>query len=344
MTKHYKLAELAAILDAELQGDPQCVITGIATLSKAQLGQIAFLDNVRYRKYLAETKASAVILASANKELCPCNALILKNPYLGYAKVATLFDQKPRANPGVHPSAVIGSNCQIHPSASVGPFCHVGDGVVLAENVVLGAGCSIGDGSNIGAASVLMARVAIYHAIRIGQRVIIHSGAVIGSDGFGFAQNNGVWQKVPQLGSVIIGNDVEIGANSAIDRGAIEDTILEDGVKIDNLVQIAHNVIIGAHTAIAGCVGIAGSTTIGKHCAIGGGVGIAGHINITDRVIITGGALVAQNIDAPGIYTSGFPAQPTLGWKKIIVRVNQLDMMMQKLRDLEKLIKKEESV
>lgn len=344
MIKHYKLAELAAILDAELKGDPNCVITGIATLSKAQAGQIAFLDNVRYRKYLADTKASAVILAPVNLELCPTNALVLKNPYLGYAKIATLFDRKPQAKLGVHPNVVIGANCQIHPTASIGPFCTLGDDVTLGENVVLGSGCSIGDGSSIGANTQLMAGVKVYHAIRIGQRVIIHSGTVIGSDGFGFAQNNGVWQKVPQLGAVIIGNDVEIGANSAIDRGAIEDTILEDGVKIDNLVQIAHNVIIGAHTAIAGCVGIAGSTTIGKHCLIGGGVGIAGHITITDRVIITGGALVAQNIEESGIYTSGFPAQPTLAWKKIIVRVNQLDMMMQKLRDLEKLIKKEESV
>lgn len=344
MNKRYKLAELAEILGAELKGDPECIISGIATLQKAQKGQITFLDNVRYRKYLTDTQASAVILAANNLGECPTNALTLKNPYLGYAKVAELFDRIPQVTPGIHPSALIGVQCNIDPSASIGPNCVIGSEVHIGENVILGAGTIIGDRCTINAGSRFWPQVTLYHDTQIGQRAIFHSGVVIGSDGFGFAQNNGIWHKVPQLGAVVIGNDVEIGANTVVDRGAIEDTILEDGVKIDNLVQIAHNVIIGAHTAIAGCVGIAGSTTIGKHCAIGGGVGIAGHLTIADRVMITGGALVAQSIDESGIYTSGFPAQPTLGWKKIIVRVNQLDMMMQKIRDLERLIKKEESV
>lgn len=338
MSKHFKLAELAAIVGAELIGTPDLSISGLATLQNAQSGQIAFLDNVRYRKYLPSTKASAVILTATNKDICPTNALVVKNPYLAYAKVATLFDQKPLPTSGIHPSVVVGSNSEIDPSVSIGAHSVIGSGVTIGKNVVIHPNCVIGDNTTVGANSYFYPRVTLYHGIHIGEEVILHSGVVIGSDGFGFAQDNGIWQKVPQLGSVWIGNRVEIGANSAIDRGAIEDTILEEGVKIDNLVQIAHNVVIGAHTAIAGCVGIAGSVRIGKYCAIGGGVGIAGHITITDKVIITGGALVAQSIEESGIYTSGFPAQPTLSWKKTIVRVNQLDSMMQKIKDLEKIL------
>jgi len=350
MTKqHYTLAELATLLEAELRGDPNCVITSVATLQNAQAQQIAFLDNIRYRKYLAETKASAIILSAANLEDCPTNALVMSNPYLGYAKVATLFKPTTTKQVGIHPSAVVGADCQIHPTVSIGPQCVIGAGVIIAEGVIIGAGSIIEDRCSIGAGTHFWPRVTIYHDVQIGERVVIHSGAVLGSDGFGFAQNRGVWQKVPQLGRVVIGNDVEIGANTTIDRGAIDDTVLEDGVKVDNLVQIAHNVTIGAHTAIAGCVGIAGSTSIGKYCAIGGGVGINGHISITDGVIITGGSLVAQSIKEPGPYSSGLAAQPSGIWKKTIVRVNQLDMMMQKLRELEKFftklgLKKEESL
>lgn len=335
---HYTLAELAVLLGAELHGDASCVVSGVGTLQKAQSGQVTFLDNVRYRKYLPETQASAVILAPANLSGCPTNALLLKNPYLGYARVAALFAHKATAKPGVHPSAIIGENCQIHPTASIAAHCVIGSNVTIGAQTILEAGCAIGDNCTLGSDTHLFPRVVLYHAIQVGDRVIIHSGAVIGSDGFGFAQDNGTWCKVSQLGKVIIGHDVEIGANTTIDRGAIEDTVIEQGVKIDNLVQIAHNVVVGAHSAIAGCVGIAGSTTIGKHCAIGGGVGISGHINIADCVVLTGGSLVAQSITEPGIYTSGFPAQPTLAWKKQIVRVNQLDSMMQKIRDLEKSI------
>lgn len=346
---HYTLAELAAHLGAELQGDGNCTISSIATINKAVAGQITFLDNIRYRKYLPSTQASAVILARANLSDCPTNALILKNPYLGYAKVADLFKQIPGAEQGIHPSAVIDVNCKIHPTASIGPQCVIGREVTIGENVILGAGTVIGDRCTIGAGSRFWPRVTLYYDVCIGERAIIHSGAVIGSDGFGFAQDNGSWRKITQLGSVVIGNDVEIGANTTIDRGAIDDTIIENGVKIDNQVQIAHNVTIGTNTAIAGCVGIAGTTTIGKHCAIGGGVGISGHVNITDGVIIVGGALVAQSIKEPGVYSSGLPAQPAMTWKKIMFRVLQLDTMAQKVRALEKIVtkqvtKEEESV
>lgn len=334
----FTLAELAAILGAELRGDPTCNITGIASLHNVKAGQIAFLDNIRYRKYLANTQASAVILSSANLVECHTNALILDNPYLGYAKVATLFDQAPVSKPGIHPTAVIGENCEIHPSVCIGPLCVIGANVKIGENVVISPGCIISDQCSIGADSRLWSRVTVYHNVQIGQRVIIHSGVVIGSDGFGFAQDKGIWNKVPQLGTVIIGNDVEIGANTTIDRGALDNTVLHDGVKIDNLVQIGHNVSIGAHTAIAGCTGIAGSTTIGKHCAIGGATSLGGHISIADQVIITGASAVSNSITEPGMYSSGIvQVQPALTWKKTLIRLNQLDEMAHRLRELEKI-------
>jgi UDP-3-O-[3-hydroxymyristoyl] glucosamine N-acyltransferase len=332
----YTLTELAKVLNAELHGN-SCTITGIATLQNAQSGQITFLDNVKYRKYLPETKASAVILARNNLAECPTNALVMDNPYIGYATLAALFEQLPNAQHGIHPSAVIGNNCNIHPTASIGAQCVIGNNVVIGENTIIEAGCVIGDHSHIGANARLWPRVTIYYNVRVGERAIIHSGAVIGSDGFGFAHNKGQWQKIPQLGRVLIGNDVEIGANTAIDRGALDDTVINNGVKIDNLVQIDHNVTIGEHTAIAGCTAIAGSTCIGKYCAIGGSVSIAGHLTICDGVIITGGALVGQSVDTPGMYTSGVGIQPTLMWKKNLMRIYQLDEMAKRLRKLEKI-------
>lgn len=336
MSKFYSLAELAKILSAEIKGDPECQITGVSTLVAAQKGHVTFLDNVRYRKYLATTQASAVILSPANLEDCPTNALMLANPYLGYAKVASLFAAEKNYQAGIHSTAILGVRTKIHPSVHIGPYCVIGDDVVIDEKVIIEANSVIGDRCHIGAKSHLMPRVVLYKDIQIGKRALFHSGAVIGSDGFGFAQDAGRWHKVPQLGSVIIGDDVEIGSNTSIDRGALENTHIHSGVKIDNLVQIAHNVVIGEHTAIAGCVGIAGSTTIGKHCAIGGGVGISGHISITDGVIITGGSLVAQSIEESGVYTSGIAAIPTRAWKKNLVRIYQLDDMMRRIKELEK--------
>lgn len=332
----YTLSELADLLGAKLQGDAACVITGMGTLQNAQAGQITFLDNIKYRTYLAATKASAVIIASANAAECPTNALVLDNPYLGYAKVAKLFDRLPVAKPGIHASAVIGENCQIDATASIGPHCVIGDNVIIAAHAIIGASSIINDRCSIGADSRLWPKTTLYHDVTVGERAIIHSGVVIGSDGFGFAQNKGQWEKIPQLGGVTIGNDVEIGANTAIDRGALENTEIKDGVKIDNLVQIAHNVVVGEHTAIAGCVAIAGSTKIGRYCAIGGTAAIAGHLAICDGVIITGGSLVAQSIDTSGAYTSGVGVQPTLTWKRNLMRIYQLDDMARRLRKLEK--------
>lgn len=336
----YKLSEVAVAIGAELRGDPNCVINGIATIQNAQAGQLTFLSNVKYRKYLADTKASAVIISKQQADDCPVNALLVSNSHLGYAKAAALFDDAPAAKSGIHPTAIIDKSATIPPSVSIGAHCAIGAGVSIGENVVIDSNCSIGANAKIGADSKIWPNVVIYHNVKIGERAVIHGGTVIGSDGFSFAQDKGTWLKIPQIGTVVIGNDVEIGANTAIDRGAIEDTVIADGVKIDNLVQIAHNVTIGAHTAIAGCVGIAGSTSIGMHCAIGGGVGIAGHIEITDGVILTGGSLVGQSITEPGVYMSGTPAQPALGWKKTLVRLTQLDDMTRRIRELERNLEK----
>jgi UDP-3-O-[3-hydroxymyristoyl] glucosamine N-acyltransferase len=334
----YTLAEIADILQGEVHGDPHCRITGVSTLQTAKKGDITFLDNIRYRQYLADTQASAVLMSAAHIADCQTNAIILDNPYLGYAKTASLFENLPKVCMGIHPTAVIGLHCQIDPSASIGPLCVIGDHTIIGPNAVIGEGSSIGERCVIGASTYLWPRVTLYYAVQIGERVIIHSGAVIGSDGFGFAHNKGQWHKVPQLGTVIIGNDVEIGANTTIDRGALNNTTIANGVKIDNQVQIAHNVSIGAHTAIAGCVGIAGSTSIGQYCQIGGGTGIAGHIKITDWVMLAGGSLVAQSITEPGAYASGIPAHPLINWKKNMVRVHQLDELARRLRNLEKRI------
>lgn len=334
----HTLAEIAKLLGAELHGDPTVVVTGINTLDAAQAGQITFLDNPRYRKHLAHTQAAAVILASADLAECPTNALVLAKPYVGYAKVAAKYATHTTPASGVHPTAIIGEHCQIHPSASIGPNCVLDADVIIEANVVIEAGCAIGKGTHIGAQSYLYPHVTLYHATIIGQRAIIHSGVVIGSDGFGFANDNGVWLKIPQLGNVEIGNDVEIGANTTVDRGALGNTVIEDGVKLDNQIQIGHNVHIGAHTIIAGCTGIAGSTRIGKYCLIGGGVGIIGHLEITDKVIITGMSGVSHSITEPGVYSSGFVAQPNRIWWKNVARFRELDAMADKLQKLEKLV------
>jgi UDP-3-O-[3-hydroxymyristoyl] glucosamine N-acyltransferase len=313
------LAELAQHLNAKFEGDGACIITGIAPLDTAEAGQIAFLSNSHYRKLLAATRASAVILSPADRSFCSVPVLAMDNPYLGYALAAQLFAKPPAISVGIHPTASIGEGAQIHPDARIGPFCVIGNGV------------------QIGAESVLYPHVSVYQDVQIGERVVIHSGAVIGSDGFGFANDaRGRWVKIPQLGSVIIGNDVEIGANTTIDRGALGNTILEEGVKLDNQIQIGHNVRIGAHTIIAGCTGIAGSTSIGRHCRIGGGTGIGGHIQITDGVVITAMSMVTNSIAKAGIYSSGTGLQENRLWQKNMVRLRQLDKMARRLAELEK--------
>ncbi len=336
--KAYSLKELATFLVAEFRGDPDCIITGIGSLENATPHQISFLNNSSYQKYLTTTKAAVVIVKAQDiTTLLAGNFIIVNDPYLAYAKISALFDDTPQVSPGIHRTALIGEGCNIDDSASIGPYCVIGRKVTIGKHVKIEAGCNIGDEVEIGENTRLCARVTLYHKVRLGKRVLLHSGSVIGSDGFGNANERGIWHKIYQLGRVIIGNDVEIGANTSIDRGAIDDTIIEDGVKIDNQVQIGHNVYIGAHTAIAGCVGIAGSTKIGRHCMIGGGVGISGHIEIADRVIITGMTSVGKSITTPGgIYASAITAVPHRAWWRILARIMSLEKLTNRIKALEK--------
>jgi UDP-3-O-[3-hydroxymyristoyl] glucosamine N-acyltransferase len=334
----YKLAEIAATAGAELldRNMEQYTINGIATLHSARAGDISFFTNPRYRQALEETRAGAVILAKEHIEMCPVTCLVTNNPQLAYSRVATLFAPPAQISPGIHPTACISERAQIADDACIGPYSVVEADVRIDAGVIIGPHCSIGAGTSIAADSRLIARVTLCHGVQLGRRVLVHPGAVIGSDGFGLAGDQGRWVKIPQLGSVLIGDDVEIGANTTIDRGALEDTVLEQGVKLDNQIQVAHNVFIGAHTAIAGCVGIAGSARIGRHCSIGGGVGIAGHLEIVDNVHITGMSLVARSITQAGVYSSGLTVESNRLWNKISARLRRIDDIARRLMILEK--------
>jgi len=336
----FTLSELVKNLDVIIQGDPECLITGIAPVHQAQSGHITFLSNAQYRKFLPATQASAVILTREDASECRVNAVISTNPYFTYAQIAQYFDYKQEVTPGIHPSAVIGKECDIHSSASIGPNCYIGDRVKIGSGAVLGANCAIGDHVVIGDGSRLDASVSVYRMVSIGKRCRLASGVVVGSDGFGFANQKGVWHKVPQLGGVQVGDDVEIGANTTIDRGAVDNTVIEDGVKLDNLIQVGHNVRIGAHTVVAGCVGIAGSTIIGKYCMIGGAANFAGHLSVADKVIITGMTAVTKSIREPGMYSSGIVgAVPNHEFLKNNARFHRLENLIERVKKLETALK-----
>jgi len=339
------LGEIATVSGARLQGgDPATVITDVASLDSAGSGQLSFLIHPRYRHYLAATRAAAVILSPKDSALCPVSALVADNPHSAYARAATLFEPIAELQKGIHPTAWVHPTANISGDAWIGPQCTVEAGAVIEAGVQVGPHCVIGEQALVGAASRLVARVTVCHRVRIGCRVLAHPGAVIGSDGFGLAlERDGRWLKVPQLGSVQIGDDVEIGANTTIDRGALEDTVIEDGVKLDNQIQVAHNVYIGAHSALAGCVGIAGSARIGRHCMLGGSVGVAGHLNIADRVQVTGMSLVAQSITQSGVYSSGLTVEPNRLWNKVSARLRRLDELFHRLAALEKKNKHQDS-
>lgn len=331
----FRLGDLAELVGAEVHGDPEQVITHVDTIQDAGQGAICFLANQKYRRYLTETKASAVILHADSLDECQTHALVIDNPYLAYARIAAyMFPREINAG-GVHASAVVSSEATISPDAWIGPQVTIEDGVEIAAGAQIGPGCVICKNSILGQDTCLVANVTICPDTQIGQRVLIHPGAVIGSDGFGLANNKGQWEKVPQLGKVMIGNDVEIGANTTVDRGALRDTVIADGVKLDNQIQVAHNVQIGEHTAIAGCAGIAGSTTIGKYCSVGGGVGIAGHLEIGDNVHFSGQSLVTRSFKEPGYYSGNFPAMENGEWRKTIARIRRMDDMMKRLKALE---------
>ncbi len=337
-TRQASIKELADIVAASIHGDPDVIISGIATLELAERNELSFFTNRKYHKFLLTTKASVVILHPDDRDNCPTNAILSDDPYLAYAKIATWLTKSEFQQAKIASSAVIADSATIGNNVNIGANVVIGHGSIIASDVILHAGCVIADNVNIGSDTVLYPNVSVYSNVVIGGETIIHSGAVIGSDGFGIANENGQWFKVPQLGTVIIGDNVEIGANTSIDRGAIEDTIIDNGVKLDNLIQIAHNVRIGENTAIAGCVGIAGSSTIGKYCAIGGGSGILGHLTIADHVHITATSLVTKSIRESGVYSSGTPLQENTQWHKNFIRFKQLDKMARRLNELEKKI------
>ena len=329
------LAEIARHIGAEVRGDEGCIIYGLAPLERATAGELGYFSGgERYRKYLSDTRASAVILSAQNAPHCTVAALIVTDPELAYARAATLLTAQPKRH-GIHPTAWVSPQAHVDASVWIGPKCVVEADAVLGPHVDLGPGCVVEAGASIGADSRLMAQVTVCHGTIIGQRVLIHPGAVIGSDGFGLANDQGVWVKIPQLGRARIGDDVEIGANTTIDRGALDDTVIAEGVKLDNQIQVAHNVHIGAHTAIAGCVGIAGSARIGQRCRIGGGVGIAGHLEIADDVTVTGMSLVSKSIRKAGVYSSSVPAEPVAVWNKQLARLRRLELLQQRLNALE---------
>ncbi|MBT0717260.1 UDP-3-O-(3-hydroxymyristoyl)glucosamine N-acyltransferase [Rosenbergiella epipactidis] len=331
-----RLAELARQLDATVHGDGDIAISGIASMQSAGAEQITFLANSRYREQLSQCNAAAVVLTEADLECCQSAALVVKNPYLTYAKLAQILDTTPPPAENIAPSAVIASDASLGNNVSIGANAVIESGVVLGDNVVIGPGCFVGKKTTIGANTRLWANVSIYHEIKIGSHCLIQSGTVIGADGFGYANDRGNWIKIPQLGTVVIGDRVEIGACTTIDRGALDNTQIGNGVIIDNQCQIAHNVIIGDNTAVAGGVIMAGSLKIGRYCMIGGASVINGHMEICDKVTVTGMGMVMRPITEPGIYSSGIPLQSNKQWRKTAALVMNINEINKRLKTLER--------
>lgn len=334
----FSARELACHIKADVVGDGDVELTHVVDLEHGGEGGLSFAAGAKYLDQLKRSKSSAVIITPELVAHCPTIALVSSDPYLSFALAAQILHPVKPFTAGIHPSACISDACEIGENVYVGPNVVIDAKCEIGNNSYIGAGCVITAPSKIGMNARFISGVTITGACIIGARVILHPGVVIGSDGFGLANDQGVWQKIPQLGRVIIGDDVEIGANTTIDRGALLDTIIEDGVKLDNQIQVAHNVKIGAHTAVAGCAGIAGSATIGKHCAIGGGAGIQGHLEITDGVQVTGMTKVSQSIKTPGVYTSGTAAQDNKKWLRNAMRFKELDEVVRRLQRLEKKI------
>jgi len=332
----YTLAELAAHIDAEVQGDAKLEITAVATLNSATAGQVAFLANPRYKSQLESTSASAVIVAPGTELPAQVAALITKNPYLGFAKIAQLLDTTPAPAQDIAASAVVADSAVLGKNVHLGHHVVIEAGAVIGDDVIIGAGSYIGRDVKIGARTKLWQNVTIYHACELGVDCLVHASSVIGADGFGWATENGKWVKIPQLGRVLIGDRVDIGASTTVDRGALDDTIISSGCIIDNQCQIAHNVFIDEDTAIAGCTVLAGSCRIGKRCLIGGASAINGHIEICDDVQISGFSMVIKAITEPGVYASGIPAAPHREWRRNGARYRQLDDLFGRVKALEK--------
>jgi len=330
------LGELAVRFGCELRGDPSATVDSVAALSQAGPRAVTFLANPKYLAELAGTRAGAVILDARSAPSAPVPVLVVANPHATYARVATLLHPDPPLQPGIHPEAVVESGAIIDASAQVCAQAYVGEGAKIGARCLVGPGVVIERAAILGEDSRCIARVFIGHHVVIGRRCIVQPGAVIGADGFGYAPEKGTWIKVPQIGSVSVGDDVEIGANTTIDRGALGDTVIEEGVKLDNLIMIAHNVRIGAHSALAACSAIAGSSVLGKRCILGGKAGLVGHITLCDDVVVLGTTLISHSISRPGVYSSALPSEEAGVWRRIVGRIKRLDMMARRLRAVEK--------
>jgi len=335
-SQSYTLKQLSLLLDAELKGDGEVVIDSLSSPLTATAEQICFLSDDKYRRQIENTQAGAVILQAKNLDLCPTSALVVKDPYLAFAKCSVLFDDTPQTTAGIHPSAVIDSTAIIGKDVSIAANVVIEARASVADNAIIGAGCYIGHDAVVGQGTRLHPNATLYHKTIVGSVCTIHSGAVIGGDGFGFAPTKQGWQRIAQLGRVVIGDNVSVGSNSTIDRGALDDTLIGNDVIIDNLVHIGHNTTVGDLTAIAGCSGIAGSVNIGKRCIIAGGVGVSGHLDIADGVHISGRTVVSKSIKSSGSYSSGSPMLETGLWRRSAVRVGQLDKLFDRVKQLEK--------
>ena len=341
-TSCYTTAALAEALDATLVGDGNLQIFGLATLANAQANQLAFLNNAKYATQLASSQAGAVLVRAEYADQVGGVALIVSDPYLAYAHVSALFAGPVRqAAASIHPSAQVAATALIGDNVTLAANVVIGEHVRIADDVIIEANSVIGDHCQVGQATCLKANVTLYSDVRVGQHCLIHSGAVLGADGFGFANDRGRWVKIHQLGGVVIGDRVEVGAGTTIDRGALDDTVIADGVILDNQIQIAHNVAIGENTAIAGCTAIAGSTTIGNNCTIAGGCGITGHLQIADGTHITAMSLVSKSLHTAGVYSSGTVVEPHRQWKRNVVRFRQLDDVTRRLKALESIVKQQ---
>ncbi len=335
-----RVAELAALVGGEAVGDTGLELHRIGPLATAGADTVSFLSHPRYRAQLDASAAGCVLvlpeLRDAVRERAA--AVLCADPYLAFARLTQWWAQRvrPAMVPGVHRSAVVEEGAHIHPGAAIGPLAYIGPGARVGEGAVISAQAHVGRDAQVGEHTRLMPRATLLDACRIGARGIVHGGAVIGADGFGFAPSHGEWVKIEQLGAVLIGDDVEIGANTCIDRGALEDTVIEEGVKLDNLVQIAHNVRVGAHSAFAGCVGVAGSARIGRHCTAGGGAIILGHLELVDHVHITAATVITRSIRQPGQYSGLFPFDDNASWEKNAATLRQLHTLRERLRALEK--------
>ncbi|MEO8307923.1 MAG: UDP-3-O-(3-hydroxymyristoyl)glucosamine N-acyltransferase [Pseudomonadota bacterium] len=330
----WSLGELAVRFGCELRGDPDARVASVATLSGGPQS-LGFVASAAFREALRATTLGAVVVDPKLAAECPTAALVHSNPHATFARMAALLHPAASLLPGIDVTARVDSAAQIDPTAQVAPFAVIGPGAVIGPRSLVGPHSVVGDGVHVGADTRLLARVTLCAGTRVGARCILHPGAVVGSDGFGNARDGQAWVKVPQIGGVLIGDDVEIGANTTIDRGALGDTVIEEGVRLDNQIQIGHNVCIGAHTAIAACTGIAGSTRVGRRCMIGGGTGIGGQLVLGDDIIIAGFGMVTRSIDKPGLYSSVLPVEEARLWRRIVGRIKRLDVLAARVRKLE---------